>query len=387
MKAVRGGRSMRKVARQFGVPLSHVQRWVTRAKDQRLDRVDFSDRSAGPRAAANRTDADLEDLVVAVRRHLKEESALGEFGAAAIHRELKRRYPRRKSLPSVRTIGRILLRRGVLDGRYRVRRAAPPPGWYLPSLAKREVELDSFDIVEGLQLEGGGRVEVLNVISLFGGLPGSWPRSRILAKSVVSAALSHWRQFGLPGFAQFDNDNVFQGPHHHRDVIGRVSRVCLSLGVTPVFVPPRETGFQASIENFNGRWQAKVWARFHFGTSRQAMQSRSDKFIRAARRRSAQRIASAPERTEFPDDWNPNLQQLTPGQIVYLRRTNDRGQAQLLGHSFHVDRNWPHRLVRAEVDLSNDCIRFYALRRRAPGDQPLLKTIPHQMPRRKRFQE
>jgi len=39
-------------------------------------------------------------------------------------------------------------------------------------------------------------------------------------------------------------------------------RTCLRLDVTPVFAPPRESGFQAAIENFNGRWQAKVWARF-----------------------------------------------------------------------------------------------------------------------------
>jgi hypothetical protein len=31
-----------------------------------------------------------------------------------------------------------------------------------------------------------------------------------------------------------------------------------------VFAPPRETGFQASIENDNGQWQKGVWNRFHF---------------------------------------------------------------------------------------------------------------------------
>ena len=31
---------------------------------------------------------------------------------------------------------------------------------------------------------------------------------------------------------QFDKDAIFQGPHHHRDSIGRVTRLCLSLGVT-----------------------------------------------------------------------------------------------------------------------------------------------------------
>lgn len=384
VQEVRSGRSLRDVAKEFGVPLSHVQRWIRRAGDVRLERVDFADRKGGPKAAANRTALAIEDLILELRRQLKDESALGEFGAIAIHRELIRRRLRPKSLPSVRTIGRILERRGVLDGRHRVRRNAPPAGWYLPKL---QSELDSFDIVEGLRLEGGAQVEVLNVVSLFGGLPGSWPRTRILAKTVITAMLTHWRTFGVPVYAQFDNDNVFQGAHHRRDVIGRVSRLCLSLGVTPVFAPPRETGFQAAIENFNGRWQAKVWARFHFGTSRRAMISRSDKFIRALRRRSAERIASGPPRIALPENWKWHLQDVTPGIIIYLRRTNDRGQAELLGHTFDVDRNWPHRLVRAEVDLTKHCIRFYALRRREPEHQPLLKKTPHTIPIGKKFRE
>lgn len=384
VQAVRSGQSMRDVARKFKVPLSHVQRWVTRAGNERLNRVDFSDRKDGPRAAANRTGSSIEDLVLEIRRRLKDESALGEFGAVAIHRELQQHRPRPKPLPTVRTIGRILERRGALDGRRRVRRSAPPAGWYLP---RRNAEVDCVDIVEGLHLEGGGKVEVLNIISLYGGLPGSWPYSRILAKTVVKALLGHWRKFGLPAYAQFDNDNVFQGPHHIRNATGRVTRTCLSLEVTPVFAPPRETGFQASIENFNGRWQAKVWARFHFGKERRALLSQSEKFVRALRKRCATRIESGPARTPFPKNWRGNLRVITPGVIIYIRRTNDRGQAELLGQTFDVDRNWPHRLVRAEVDLGRDCIRFYALRRREPTDQPLLKTIPHKIPRRKRFRE
>jgi hypothetical protein len=49
--------------------------------------------------------------------------------------------------------------------------AAPPPlGWYLPAVATREAELDSFDVVEGLVLEGGPQVEVLTGITVHGGL-------------------------------------------------------------------------------------------------------------------------------------------------------------------------------------------------------------------------
>ena len=337
VSAVRKNESISSVAARFGVARATVRFWVERAGDQRLDRVNFSDRAAGPRTSGNRVSRNIEDRVLAIRRELREESPLGECGAEAIARELKKR--RIRPQPSVRTIGRILLRRGALDGRRRIRRPAPPPGWYLPDLAAGRAELDSFDIVEGLALQGGRRVEVLNGISLHGGLAVSWTYATIYAKTVVSALTAHWRQFGFPDYAQFDNDTVFQGPHAHCDVVGRVTRLCLSMGVTPVFAPPRETGFQAAIESFNGRWQAAV--------------------------------------------WNLNLQELTEGRIVYLRRTDDSGRASLLGHTFDVDHLWPHRLVRAEIDLAKDRIRFHALRRRTPEDQPLLNEITHHIPRNK----
>ena len=115
---MRNGESVSSVAARLGVARSTVRLWVKRARGKRLDRVDFSDRPHGPRRPANRAAADIEDLVLVIRRELREESALGESGALAIRRALKKRCV--KSLPSVRTIGRILLRRGALDGRRRV---------------------------------------------------------------------------------------------------------------------------------------------------------------------------------------------------------------------------------------------------------------------------
>jgi hypothetical protein len=377
VEAVRRGRSQQQVARDFGVSPATVNRWVRHAHGQRLDRVDWFDRSPIPHTT-QRTTAALEDLVLEVRSRLQAESDLGFFGAEAILDSLRARGV--APLPAERTIYRILRRRGVLDGRHRVRRPPPPPGWYLPEVARRSRELDSVDIVEGLVIRGGPQVEVLNGISLHGGLVASWPRGEsITAKFVVECLVEHWRQFGLPGYAQFDNDTVFQGPHVHPDVVGRVSRLCLGLGVVPVFVPPREPGFQAAIENYNGSWQARVWARFEHADL-DGLTDRSDRHVAALRRHRADRIEAAPPRREFPERWRLNLQARLRGRMVYVRRTDAEGRAEVLGRAFEVDRYWAHRLVRAEVDLDAGRIRFYRLRRREPGDQPLLKEMVHRIP-------
>ncbi len=233
--AVRQGQSLRQVAAAFRVSPGTVLHWVRHAKGQRLDRVDWSDRPHTPHQT-QRTAAAVEDLVLQLRRTLRQDSDLGFYGAAVIHEALAERNV--EPLPSVRTIGRILQRRGLLDGRPRVRRQAPPPGWYLPEVAAGRQELDSVDAVEGLKIRDGPLVEVLNAVSLHGGLASSWPQENCVTACAVSTALTQrWQEFGLPDYAQFDNGSIFQGSHAHADVVGRVSRMCLSLGVAVVFAP------------------------------------------------------------------------------------------------------------------------------------------------------
>jgi hypothetical protein len=370
---------MRAVAERFGVSLSHVQRWVERARGVRLDRVDWSNRRTGQRTPHNRTLRRVENLVLALRRELKETSDIGDFGAAAIHEELRARSA--SEVPSVRTIGRILDRRGALEARRRQRWPAPPRGWYLPDVAAGDAELDSFDFVEGLVIRGGPELGVLNGSALHSGLIGSWPTTCPTAQMAAAALIEHWSEHGVPQYAQFDNDTRFQGPHHYVGALGRVTRLCLDLGVVPVFAPPREMGFQGAIENLNGRWQAKVWARFDH-ESLAAVEERSARFVAASQRRSAARSESAPPRRPIPVGWSLDLRREPQGRMVYLRRTDDQGRVALLGSSFTVASEWPHRLVRCLVDLDGRAINFYALRRRTPDHQPLLGAVPYQLPKR-----
>ncbi len=378
VSAFRRRKSLRKVAAQFGVAPGTVRYWIQRATGRRLDRVDWEDRSRAPKRT-QRTSAALERKILAIRRRLKQRSALGEHGALAIHQELQAKEV--APCPSVRTIGRILQRNGVLDGRKRVRRPPPLRGWYLPEAATEKTELDSFDTIEGLAIRGDSHVTVLTGISLHGGLPAVWSDRAISSRSVVQSLVEHWREVGLPAYCQFDNDNRFCGPKQYADVVGRVSRLCLNLRVTPVFAPPNETGFLAAIESLNGRWQTGVWSRFEHRVLR-GLRSRSDKYVTAARQKVAARIEAAPSRRPFPKRWRLNLQKHPQGTLIYIRRTNDRGQASLLGHPFPVDRHWVHRLVPAEVNLKTGKINFYALRRREPTDQPLLNTTPYELPKK-----
>ena len=184
---------------------------------------------------------------------------------------------------------------------------------------------------------------------------------------------------------QFDNDTRFQGPHQHRDVVSRVMRLCLSLGVTPVFAPLREHGFRTPSRVSMDVGKRKSGAASTMSPWPPCVPSRR---ASSERRGCAAPLglAAAPPRPTIPATWQLDLQALPSGRLVFLRRTNDASAVTLLGHTFPLDSLWPHRLVRCEVQLDLGRIHFYRLRRQQPQDQPLICEHPYALPRR-RFKE
>lgn len=375
VRRVRAGRALRAVAKELGVGVSTVSLWVTRSAGQRLQQFSFTDRKRG--RAWNRKEPALEQRILQMRAQLREHSVLGEYGADAIERTLRED---RTSVPVSRaTINRVLKRHGATDAHGRVRRPAPPKGWYLPPVAAGWAEVDSFDFIEDLKIAAGPLVNVLTGKSLHGALTDAWVLGQPSAKGCVPCLLRRWQHDGLPDYAQFDNDTVFQGAHQFAHTIGRISRLCLALEVIPVFVPPLEHGMQNLIESFNGLWQAKVWQRYQVAGAAE-LQARSDAYIVAHRARTAETAEAAPPRRAMPEGFEFDLHAPLRGQMIFIRRTTDNGQVHLLGQRFAVSADWPNRLVRCEVDFDQHCIRCFALRRRAPAEQPLLNTIAYHRP-------
>jgi hypothetical protein len=101
----------------------------------------------------------VEQDILQTRAQLREHSVLGEYGADAIEQALQEEPPR--VLVSRATINRVLKRHGATDAHARVRRPAPPKGWYLPEVAAGRAEVDCFDFIEDLKIASGPLVDVL----------------------------------------------------------------------------------------------------------------------------------------------------------------------------------------------------------------------------------
>src|SRR5262249_59380503 len=94
------------------------------------------------------------------------------------------------------------------------------------------------------------------------------------------------------------------------------------------------------------------------------------------------RIEAARDRRAFPTGWKLDLKKRPRGRLVYLRRSNGFSQVTLLGQTWDLGQGWPNRLVRCEVDLDQDKIRFFTLRRKEPTSQPLVNETTYVLPPR-----
>lgn len=130
------------------------------------------------------------------------------------------------------------------------------------------------------------------------------------------------------------------------------------------------------------RWQTRVWGRFWSDTI-DGLRELSDRYVAASRARSAIRIEAAPSRRAFPPELPVSRAGPPTGRIIFVHRTSDSGRVDILGRLYRVDADWPHRLVRAELDPDARRIRFHALRRREPSHQPLLAELEYELPSRR----
>jgi transposase InsO family protein len=97
------------------------------------------------------------------------------------------------------------------------------------------------------------------------------------AASVIDHLKNVWKTREIPQSLQMDNDAAFYGsrkvPHH----FGRVVRLCLYVGLEPIFIPVGEPERNGDVEQAHRTWDKAVWQRVCF-ESVQAAQAFTPQF-------------------------------------------------------------------------------------------------------------
>ena len=143
--------------------------------------------------------------------------------------------------------------------------------------------------------------------------------------------------------------------------------------------PSRSRYSRPPLENFNGRWQAKVSARLPH-ESLLDFQGQSARYVAAYRRRVTARVETAPSRRPFPSCLRLDLDAppARPGHLPAAHRSaGPRDAARAYLHRRPALATPPGA---SRGPAAPRPIRFFAPRRRDPANQPHLREIPYRLP-------
>lgn len=159
-----------------------------------------------------------------------------------------------KTIPSVRTINRILSRNGLLTrqkGKYKTK------GTKYPSLKAEKVnQIHQMDFVGPCYLQSL-RFYNMNVVDLATRRCAVQPILSKSSQDTICALWSIWQRLGIPQTLQMDNEMSFYGSQRYPRGMGAIIRLCLANNSSPLFIPQREPWRNGIVENFNNHYRQK----------------------------------------------------------------------------------------------------------------------------------
>jgi len=343
------------ICRDLGRSLRWFDKWWGRY--QAAPGSTLSDGSRAPHTSPHKTPPKVERAVLRVRRTFEAgrsaHAPFGLIGHRAIHGELQRLKV--SPVPSLPTIQRILQRHELTRRPTTEQQTA-----YYPTLLIRAPNtVHATDIITR-HLRGGAVVQNFHTIDLYTHAVHLSQFENKTSASACQHLLETWADVGLPRLLQMDNEDSFRGGHTHRRVIGRVVRLCLFVGVEPLFIPFYEAKRNGWVEGFHALWVKAFWSKEQFADLARVRQ-RVGRFLRwySERYRPPSLDGKTPSQmldgvrpvllTDALRDLIPDPLPVTAGFIHLIRKVDTDGKIVLLNQPWTVGRRWSGTYVWARV--------------------------------------
>ena len=319
---------------------------------------------------AQRISPELERAILSIRRRLQAHASPATryclTGAAAIRAELKALGVR--PLPGERTIDRVLQRNGLTAPRVRLAPLLPRQEYPGPQ-ARASNELHEVDLVGPIYLKGNRhRYSIWVGKDAFDGAVCLRLAQSRRRDEVLEFLGECWKDLGLPEKVQLDNARELSGWGPAARTLSRVIRLCLRLGVGPVFIPKGEPQFNGGVENFNGWFQEPLLQRrFHRPGDLRRELARLQEAVNTqhvhprlggktpAQHRRGLRLQKSPRSFVVPTGRLP----LAAGRVTFIRRVSAAGTVTVLSQSFRVGKKHRGLYLQMVVDTGRGRLTAY----------------------------
>jgi hypothetical protein len=181
--------------------------------------------------------------------------------------------------------------------------------------------------------------------------------------AILDFLVSAWQNMGCPKLLKMDNCLDFRGSNLYPRSPSKLVRVCLDLGVQPVFIPLREPWRNGVVENLNGLLDRFLLRLQTFDTEKQLHKAvqRIETTINTTHRlpalggKTPQEFA-AKARVHYPPtnyDWRTRDLRLVKGNITFIRFVRKSGRITLTAtDKFLIGKKYKWQYVQAVVDVA-----------------------------------
>lgn len=367
------GESPKQIYTELGRSKPWFFKWVKRYRSG--DPHWFEDLSNSPTHQRNRIPEELERQIVQIRTELQN-TKYAQIGANAINWQLQRK----KLAPvPVATINRVIKRHDLTKKKKKYQpKNTSYPAW--PCLAPNSVH--QADLVGPRFIKNDGRFYCLNVMDIYTHRVKLNPCRTKEDHRVADGLIESWKCLGMPDFLQVDNELSFRGSNRYPHSFGIVIRLCLSLGIQPVFIPMGEPWRNAQIESFQNLFdkafyrsqrfpsykvlcqEAKIFEKFH-------NENHVYSFLKG---KTPNGSAADTQLEKLPKDFKlPRSIPIEPGCVHLIRFIRSDRRLDIFGEKFLVHKDLVYEYVVATI-----CTEIHQLQVR--HDRQLIQCFDYHIP-------
>jgi transposase len=350
------------IARKVQRSRRWVQRWISRYEPEALT-TSLQDHSRAPKhipwAYPERIKRMVTQIRVARERGKRVKYQYALVSAQAIYYEMRELGI--SPLPTPDTI-HLWLKQA---GRIRERSSRKPPNPTYPLLPCQTVnDVQELDFKGPFYLQDHAHKYYL--VALRDKLSKKTALCALANKSmdaILDFLVDAWQKMGCPKRLKMDNCLDFRGSNRHPRSPSRLMRVCLDLGVQPVFIPLREPWRNGVVENLNGLLGRFLLRTHTFQTEKQLHQAvrRMETTINTTHRLPALQGKTPQEFTakaklRYPPahyDWRTRDLRLLKGNVTFIRLVRKSGRITLTANDkFLIGKKYKSQYVMALVDVA-----------------------------------
>jgi len=366
------GETKTSISQVLGKSRKWVNYWTSRYDpDDPLGSL--GNRSSAPKEPHHKWSAEVKAMALNSRQlRMAADQAGYEYaliGAEAIHFELKALGI--DPVPPIRTIHTWIEQAGLVS--------APPAQEadqkshkpYPAPTCQRVNDVHQLDLKGPIYLKGSShKYYLLALRDFYSKAVALAAAQNRKAQSIANFLVAAWQKIGLPTTLQMDNALEFRGSNRHPRSFGKVVRLCLDVGVEPLFIPPREPWRNGFIENFNGQAQRLLLNHADFADYAD-LQNGSHRLEQAVN--TTHRLAALDGKTpeEFragyslrylAPDYDAQLGELKldKGSIAFIRLVRKSGRITLQADDkFDIDPELAWHYVLARINIAEKKLLIY----------------------------